>query len=319
MPMPALLKVLFLRMFRRAECRIAITVTLLCCLIAFGETCFKFYGADVGELPSAAYAWAWNMDAMQVNASRVYLFFVMPVAAALVFADAARQDLRSGAACLLASRTSVTTCVLAYGITSFIGAFLLTFVALVLLQVLALVAFPVEGTFEGYLGMPMYLDLRTPGGLFAGIWNSSPYAYNIIFTCGAAHMRRLRADRSAHERFATGDFPHCSVLAVRDDSHVGGAASRRLGSPRRCVGQCRHGELSCYVGIPFLGVLLPDGHFVWDVGFHGHECCGRRAPADWMELGNCPGRRRLGGDRCPSWSACVVIAGFGRLALAGCG
>lgn len=113
MPMPALLKVLFLRMFRRAECRIAITVTLLCCLIAFGETCFKFYGADVGELPSAAYAWAWNMDAMQVNASRVYLFFVMPVAAALVFADAARQDLRSGAACLLASRTSVTTCVLA--------------------------------------------------------------------------------------------------------------------------------------------------------------------------------------------------------------
>lgn len=80
MPMPALLKVLFLRMFRRAECRIAITVTLLCCLIAFGETCFKFYGADVGELPSAAYAWAWNMDAMQVNASRVYLFFVMPVA-----------------------------------------------------------------------------------------------------------------------------------------------------------------------------------------------------------------------------------------------
>lgn len=100
MPMPALLKVLFLRMFRRAECRIAITVTLLCCLIAFGETCFKFYGADVGELPSAAYAWAWNMDAMQVNASRVYLFFVMPVAAALVFADAARQDLRSGAACL---------------------------------------------------------------------------------------------------------------------------------------------------------------------------------------------------------------------------
>lgn len=186
MPMPALLKVLFLRMFRRAECRIAITVTLLCCLIAFGETCFKFYGADVGELPSAAYAWAWNMDAMQVNASRVYLFFVMPVAAALVFADAARQDLRSGAACLLASRTSVTTCVLAYGITSFIGAFLLTFVALVLLQVLALVAFPVEGTFEGYLGMPMYLDLRTPGGLFAGIWNSSPYAYNMIFTCGAA-------------------------------------------------------------------------------------------------------------------------------------
>ncbi len=145
------------------------------------------------------------------------------------------------------------------------------------------------------------------------------FGFGEPLACGAAHMRRLRADRSAHERFATGDFPHCSVLAVRDDSHVGGAASRRLGSPRRCVGQCRHGELSCYVGIPFLGVLLPDGHFVWDVGFHGHECCGRRAPADWMELGNCPGRRRLGGDRCPSWSACVVIAGFGRLALAGCG
>lgn len=184
--MSVLLRVFCIRALRRTECKIAITVTLLYCLISFAETCLRFCGADQGELPSAAYAWAWNMDAMQVNASRVYLFFVMPVAAALVFADAARQDLRSGAACLLASRTSVTTCVLAYGITSFIGAFLLTFVALVLLQALALVAFPVEGTFEGYLGMPMYLDLRTPGGLFAEIWDSSPYAYNMFFACGAA-------------------------------------------------------------------------------------------------------------------------------------
>lgn len=184
--MSALLRVFCIRAFRRTECKIAITVTLLFCLISFAETCLRFYGADQGELPSAAYAWAWNMDAMQVNASRVYLFFVMPIAGALVFSDVARQDLRSGSACLLASRSSVATCVLAYGATSFIGAFLLTFMGLEFLQLLAFVAFPVEGAFEGYLGMPMYLDLRTPGGLFAEIWNDAPYVYNLIFAVAAS-------------------------------------------------------------------------------------------------------------------------------------
>ena len=83
--MSALLRVFCIRALRRTECKIAITVTLLFCLISFAETCLRFYGADQGELPSAAYAWAWNMDAMQVNASRVYLFFIMPIAGALVF------------------------------------------------------------------------------------------------------------------------------------------------------------------------------------------------------------------------------------------
>ena len=113
--------------------------------------------------------------------------------------------------------------------------------------------------------------------------------------------------------FATGDFPHCSVLAVRDDSHVGGAASRRLGSPRRCVGQCRHGELSCYVGIPFLGVLLPDGHFVWDVGFMAMNVVGggsRRLDGAWQLSRTAPvGRRSLSKLECLCryrwfWASC---------------
>lgn len=208
--MVTLLRVLCIRALRRTECKIAITATMLFCLIAFTETCFKFYGADVGELPSAAYAWAWNMDAMQVNASRVYLFFVMPIASALVFADAARQDLRSGSASLLASRTSMATCLFAYGLMSFVGGFLLVLAALALLQMLSIVAFPVEGTFEGYLGMPMYLDLRTPGGLFADLWDRAPYAYNMVFACGAA----LWAGASASLSCVLGMFMRRNKLAL---------------------------------------------------------------------------------------------------------
>ncbi|MDO4436826.1 MAG: hypothetical protein Q4B77_02615 [Coriobacteriaceae bacterium] len=206
----ALIRVFFIRAFRRTECKIAITATALCCLIAFTETCLRFYGADVGELPSAAYAWAWNMDAMQVNASRVYLFFVMPVAGAMVFSDTARCDLKSGCTCLLASRTSIARCICAYGFMSFAGAFLLTLVALALLQLLAFVAFPLSGTFEGYLGMPMYLDLRTTGGLLVGLWESQPYIYNLVFAFAAATW----AGGSALLSFALGLFMRRNKAAL---------------------------------------------------------------------------------------------------------
>ena len=102
-------KLLASRIPHRIEFKITVTISLLFVLVAFAESCLHFYGADTGELPSPAHAWAWNMNLMQINSMRVYLFFFMPVLAALVFAGNARDDIRSGMAECIASRSSLTS------------------------------------------------------------------------------------------------------------------------------------------------------------------------------------------------------------------
>lgn len=182
----SLFKLLRQRLVCRVELKIAVTLSLAFVLAAFIESCLHFYGSDVGELPSAAYAWAWNMDAMQVNSMRVYLYFFMPVLAALVFSDAAYGDVRRGVAACVSSRSSLKFHYALNALISYLGGFLLTFLALSALQVLAFVAFPLEGSFNGYLGMPIYLDILPSDGLLFDLRESSPYVYNGVFALWAA-------------------------------------------------------------------------------------------------------------------------------------
>ncbi|MBE6468657.1 MAG: hypothetical protein E7001_01505 [Coriobacteriaceae bacterium] len=183
----AVLGVQFRRMPRRPQFRIAVTVSLGFVAIAFTETCFRFFGADCSQLPSPATAWAWNMDVMQVNSMRVYLHFFMLILAALMFSDAAAEDIRRGVAGVIASRTSIGSFVLSHVIVAFTGGFLLVLSTLVLLQALAIIAFPPEGVMEGALGVPLYTrDLLPDEFIFSDLYRLHPYLYNSVFMVWSA-------------------------------------------------------------------------------------------------------------------------------------
>lgn len=179
-------KLLATRLPHRFEFHLTVSISLLFVLVAFTESCLHFYGADVGELPSPAHAWAWNMNLMQVNSMRVYLFFFMPVLAALVFAGNAHDDIKRGVAGCVASRSSFKSYFVSNLALSYLGGFLLVFATLALLQALAFVAFPLDGTFHGYLDTPVYLDLLSTDGLMKDLQGSAPYLYNLVFALWAS-------------------------------------------------------------------------------------------------------------------------------------
>lgn len=52
---------------------------------------------------------------------------------------------------------------------------------LVLLQLLAFIAFPVNGLYGGYMDTPIYIDVMSNDGLLYDLRIDSPYIYNMIF------------------------------------------------------------------------------------------------------------------------------------------
>lgn len=168
------------RLVRRVELKFAITLMLVLSLAGFVETCVQFYAADVGAIPSAAYGWAWNMDSMQVQSMRVLAFLLVFLVAASVFADNLLVDARSGVAASVVSRCSKASYVIANAFLSFVGGFLIMLVPLAVLQLLALVAFPLEGSFDGDLNVPAYLGSKK-APLFGALATMHPYLNNVVY------------------------------------------------------------------------------------------------------------------------------------------
>lgn len=179
----AALSLLLHRLTRRFEFKVSVTVALAFTFVAFAETCLHFYGADVGDLPSPAYAWAWNMDAMQSNAMRVFLYFFMPVVAALVFAGCARDEIDRGMASCVAARSSLRSYLASHMVLTYLGGFLLVFAMLLALQLLACIAFPFDGTYGGYLDTPLYVETHPADGLLYDMRMSTPISVQLRLCC----------------------------------------------------------------------------------------------------------------------------------------
>lgn len=169
----------------RRECKAAVTIMLLFALIGFAQTCWMFFGEEVGSVPGAAYGWAWNTLRMQAHALMIYIALLLFPVAALAAAGNLAQEVRGGTAAAIASRTSTSAYIWANAAVAFAGGFLITLVMAVLLQVLALVTFPLEGSFAGSMNTPVYLE--TPAdGLFAGLSSVHPYLANIAYALYAS-------------------------------------------------------------------------------------------------------------------------------------
>lgn len=151
------------RAFRLKNWRFALLIFVAVLLVAFIQTCLGFWGHDVAELPSAAYAWAGNHGAMQTPVFGLFVYFLMIPCSSAVFADRLNLDVRRKQANTIASRASLRAYVASIAAIAFAFAFLVTFLALAISQLMSFAAFPLVA------GQDAFAEFNTPASYEAGM------------------------------------------------------------------------------------------------------------------------------------------------------
>lgn len=157
----------------------------------FLQTCLKFWGHDVDEVPSAAVAWVGNSDAMETNVFSYFVNYMMVPVAAAIFGDSFCGDAKDGLAANGASRSSLGGYVLSGAVAASLVAFLTVLVALLGSQPLAFLAFPVTTAPDSYQSLGYFpaqadsLD-HLSRGLFGSLRMSARLLCNVIFCVQAA-------------------------------------------------------------------------------------------------------------------------------------
>ena len=169
------------RAFRSKNWRYALLVFVAVLSVAFIQTCLGFWGHDVAELPSAAYAWAGNHGAMQTPVFGLFVYFLMIPCSSAAFADRLYLDVRQKQANTIVSRASLRAYVASIAAIAFAFAFLLTFLALVISQLMTLAAFPLVA------GQDSFAEFNTPASyeaavvdLLASLAVNNRYAFNLL-------------------------------------------------------------------------------------------------------------------------------------------
>ena len=171
------------RMFDRLEYRIAFCLFSAACCASLVEECINYGGFDSSVLPSAALGWIGHYVSNDISVLPICLFLFFPLLASVAYSDALMVDAKSGAARTLALRTTTRNYLLASCICSFVRAFLLFVVPLLMSQLLSFLLFPVEASSFG-MKVSIYAMLDAPidvtGYVMSDLWISAPYLYNVL-------------------------------------------------------------------------------------------------------------------------------------------
>ena len=174
------------RAFRSKTWRYALLVFVAVLSVAFIQTCLGFWGHDVAELPSAAYAWAGNHGAMQTPVFGLFVYFLMIPCSSAAFADRIVIDVRQKQANAIASRASLRSYIASVAATAFVLAFLVALFALVFSQLMAIAAFPLvagQDAFAEFNTPASYDAAMTPAAgmdLLGSLALDNRYAFNLL-------------------------------------------------------------------------------------------------------------------------------------------
>lgn len=174
------------RAFRSKTWRYALLVFVAVLSVAFIQTCLGFWGHDVAELPSAAYAWAGNHGAMQTPVFGLFVYFLMIPCSSAAFADRIFIDVRQKQANAIASRASLRSYIASVAATAFVLAFLVALFALVFSQLMAIAAFPLvagQDAFAEFNTPASYDAAMTPAAgmdLLGSLALDNRYAFNLL-------------------------------------------------------------------------------------------------------------------------------------------
>ncbi len=175
----------FRHMLRRSQTRFAMTFMLLIVIISFLENCFAYMGVDVTSTISAATAFMGQVGGSNLTAMLFYNFFIFFIGC-MMFSDNFFTERNNKLINSIVTRSSKSRYLIANATVSFIGAFLVIFIGLIISQLLSLAVFPTEST-VAMKNLATYHPLSEDlGGVFPGLLFNSPYLVNIIFSLYAA-------------------------------------------------------------------------------------------------------------------------------------
>lgn len=175
------------RAWRMSAWRYAFAVSLAAMAIPFMRGCLNFWGHDVAELPSAGVAWVGNYATMRTTTFAVYIFFLMFPLSSACYSDNLFNDVRSGRATVTVPRSGLFAYVLSGAFVTFVSAFLVVLVPLLVSQLLSFAAFPAEASEDAFLTFfndsSSYPDLwgsSFDGIPLSGLYVSHRVLYNLL-------------------------------------------------------------------------------------------------------------------------------------------
>jgi hypothetical protein len=122
------------------------------------------------------------MDLMQSTIMHILIYFLLFLVGSSAFSDNLLIDKKSLVINAIFSRCSIKKYILANYLVSFIAAFLVVFIPLLISQALSYIVFPVNGTVQGYSGTPAYsVGFSADHILFPGLYFQNLLLYNVFF------------------------------------------------------------------------------------------------------------------------------------------
>ncbi len=166
----------------------AVALAAIGIAVVFAEGLLRFWGSDVGSLPSAAIGWMGNYESMYSYLWVYMLGFVIPTLGCLAAGDSFCRDLRSGRYATLATRMGRRTYLASFLLAAFIGCFVYVAAMIAASQIVELLVFPFDSSIDAFqigfgsnaASMLKYTDYaaRLPFGTLASL---SPYLLNLAY------------------------------------------------------------------------------------------------------------------------------------------
>ena len=178
------------RLFTRREFFFVVTILMVLLTGGYIENCLHYFNCPVDEVHSAAIGWIMYMNfyfsatVVGISFSRIFLYFLFGVLAALVYGDALYTDRREHILQTAALRaTKRNEYIISGAAASFTGAFITFFCFFVLSQLLAFVEFPATSSFFGCKadGTNAWDEGLTESWLFPTLFYQAPYVHNLIY------------------------------------------------------------------------------------------------------------------------------------------
>lgn len=169
-------------------------------VFSFISECFVYFGLELTRVRSA-----YDIGMVQgINSLWGILVLLSPLFAIIVYSDSYYSDFQTGVYKNIATRTNVLTYLWGKKIIIFIVTFFVFFIPLLFNQVLAFVAFPIEG-YENNYGIPEYAFYMSYDNhvLFDLYRIQNPMLYNFMFILSISLFAALFAILSYSVYFYT--------------------------------------------------------------------------------------------------------------------
>lgn len=179
----------FKHMVSRKRFRLLFLFVVAVITLSFLENCFRYYGMDIGIIPSAAMGWIGRTPRGAGDVWNLYIFagflnyLLLPVGA-LVFADFYLTDQKEGTYSIIIARSSADTYHLSGALLCFLGAFGIVLIPLLLFYPVCFVLFPHEAMINPFSNVRPLLDLshvKENAVLYPDLFYTHPHLSNLIY------------------------------------------------------------------------------------------------------------------------------------------